>query len=93
MSELKNFNAMGSGIVNFFSSESGNQFENIKLPSTVSLFDVQNTTWNTLTFWDKEEQSDNAAILTLHNGVPASIQTLRLNGTSCRNYNSISLVR
>jgi hypothetical protein len=56
MSELKNFNAMGSGIVNFFSSESGNQFDSIKLPSTISVFDVKNTTWNNLTFWDTTEQ-------------------------------------
>lgn len=93
MSELKNFNAMGSGIVNFFSSESGNQFDDIRIPSTVSVFDVKNTTWNNLTFWDTTEQQDNAAVITLHSGVPAAIQTLRLNGTSCRNYNSISLVR
>ena len=93
MSELKNFNAMGSGVVNFFSSASGNQFNTIKLPSTVSIFDVNNTTWNNLTFWDKTEQSGNAAVITLHEGVPAAIQTLRLNGTSCRNYNSIKMVK
>ena len=92
LTSLQNFNAMGSGVNNFYSSASGNKFNDIKLPSAISIFDVNNTTWNSLTFWDTEIYSGNAVVITLHNGVPP-IQTLKLNGTTCRNYNSIQLIR
>lgn len=35
MSELQNIYAMGSGLINFYSSESGNKFNDIELPDTV----------------------------------------------------------
>lgn len=92
LSELKNVYAMGSGLINFWSSESGNKFEMLQLPNTVNIFDVNNTTWNQLTFWNADIDSLNNATITL-DSIPATIQTLRLNGTSCQNYNSIQLVR
>lgn len=92
LEELKNIYAMGSGITNFWSSSSGNNFNVLQLPSTISIFDVNNTTWNNLTFWDATIESGYATI-TQHSGIPSSIQTIRLNGTSCSDYNSISLVR
>lgn len=93
LGELKNLYAMGSGLINFYSSQSGNTFNTIQLPDTVSTFDVNNTTWNTLTFWNTSIDSNNHAVITQSNGVPSTIQTLKLNGTSCNNQNSIQLVR
>ena len=93
LGEIKNVYAMGSGITNFWSSQSGNNFEVLELPSTISIFDVNNTTWNALSFWDASIDESNNAVITRHNGVPSAIQTLRLNGTSCQNFNSIQLVR
>lgn len=92
LSELKNVYGMGSGIINFWSSAAGNRFDTLQLPSDISIFDVNNTTWSSLTFWDSVIDANNNATITLHTGVPA-IQTLRLNGTSCQNANSIQLVR
>jgi hypothetical protein len=36
---------MGSGLTNFFSSEAGNRFNTVELPSTVDVFEVNNSTW------------------------------------------------
>ncbi|WP_279148510.1 hypothetical protein [Segatella bryantii] len=37
--------AMGSGLTNFYSSESGNSFTNIELPDTVYTVWMNNSTW------------------------------------------------
>ena len=101
LSELSNLYAMGSGLTNFFSSRSGNKFNNIELPSTISMFEVHNTIWNNLTFWDCTEGQNNTLTMQMHaqalsegtSNVPANIQTLKLLGTSCQNLNSLTLVR
>ena len=91
---------MGSGLTNFFSSDAGNRFNTIELPSTVDVFEVNNSTWQSLQFWsDTLVNSD----LTLtpysqdlgggnSSNIPP-IHTLKLLGTTCQNYNSLDLVR
>lgn len=93
ISTLQNIYAMGSGIQDFSSSESGNKFNTLELPSTISTFNAYNTTWNNLTFWDADIDENNFATLTQHTGTPANITNIHLMGTSCQNYNSLSLVR
>ena len=100
LSELKNVYAMGSGATNFFSSQQGNKFTNIELPSSISLFEVNNSTWQTLTFWDDtlsgSQLTMSPHVTDLGNGQTSSIppiHTLRLLGTSCQNVNSITIVR
>jgi len=78
---------MGSGITNFWSSESGNKFNILQLPDTVSIFDINNTNWNNLTFWHTE--INNSAATITPTGISSNLQTVRLNGTSCQDYNSI----
>ena len=45
ISELQEVLAMGSGLTNFYSSESGNSFTNIELPDTVYTVWMNNSTW------------------------------------------------
>jgi len=55
MTQLKNFYAMGSNLINFYSSNDGNNFNDIELPSSVSILNIKNSTWNNMTFWDTIE--------------------------------------
>jgi len=42
---------MGSGLVDFYSSQSGNNFKDIELPDTVYTIWMNNSTWQNMTFW------------------------------------------
>ena len=44
--ELHEIFAMGSGLVDFYSSQSGNNFTNIELPDTVYSIRINNSTWD-----------------------------------------------
>lgn len=61
MSELREFLAMGSGLINFYGSQSGNQFTNIELPDTVHTIWMNNSTWQNMTFWHTTSNSTNIA--------------------------------
>lgn len=93
ITSLQNVYAMGSGLTNFYSSEQGNTFNEIELPSTISMFQANDSTWNTLTFWDTNVISGNSARLTQRLDIPYTIESVILNGTSCQNFNSISFVK
>jgi hypothetical protein len=45
ISELKEVYAMGSGLVNFYSSQYGNEFTDIELPDTIYTLWMNNSTW------------------------------------------------
>lgn len=65
MSELKEVLAMGSGVGNFYSSQSGNDFTKIEIPSDVYTIWMNNSSWNTIEFWDCTiDENDNSAVLT-----------------------------
>lgn len=101
LSEIKNVYAMGSGLQNFFSSKSGNTFGDIELPSEIDTFSVNNSTWETLKFYDTSIEGSTVTMTphataidnAMFSSVPANIHTLKLLGTSCQDYNSINLVR
>ena len=100
ISSLQNFYAMGSGLINFYSSKSGNIFNKLELPSTLNILSLTNSTWNNIEFWDCS-LSGSTGTLSRYSvnidgqptEVPDSIQTLELMGTSCQNANSLDLVR
>ena len=46
---------MGSNLTNFYSSNDGNNFNEVELPSSVSIINMKNSTWNSITFWDTTE--------------------------------------
>jgi len=52
---------MGSGLTNFYSSQSGNKFNDIELPDTVYTIWMNNSTWQNMTFWHTTASSTNVA--------------------------------
>lgn len=59
--ELQEVRAMGSGLVDFYSSQSGNNFTNIELPDTVNTIYMNNSTWQNMTFWHTTASNTNVA--------------------------------
>ena len=83
MSELKEFLAMGSGISNFYSSQSGNDFTKIEIPSDVYTIWMNNSSWQEMEFWDCViNENDNDAVLTQVQGVPADVHEVSFLGST-----------
>ena len=93
MSELQEFLAMGSGITNFYSSQSGNKFTKIELPSDVYTIWMNNSSWEVLEFWDCEIGQNNFATLTQVTGVPTTVHEVSLLGSTGSTINSILFVK
>ena len=102
MSQLKNFYAMGSNLTNFYSSDSGNNFDTIELPSTVSVINIKNSTWNTLEFWDTTEGANDTATLTKHatpltgggfSNIPSTLREVHFLGSTGRTRESLLFIR
>ena len=92
---------MGSGLINFYSSNDGNSFNEIELPSTVSILNIKNSTWNSMTFWDTTEGQNDQATLTYHQeaidggyaNIPSSITEVHFLGSTGRTRESILFVK
>lgn len=83
MSELKEVLAMGSGVSNFYSSQSGNDFTKIEIPSDVYTIWMNNSSWQDLEFWDCTiDESDNSAVLTQVQGVPVDVHEVSFLGST-----------
>ena len=80
---------MGSGLTNFYSSESGNNFTNIELPDTVYTVWMNNSTWQQMTFWHATTDSNNNATLSLLTGIPTTVHNVSLLGTTGSSLSSI----
>lgn len=102
LTELKDVYAMGSGLTNFYSSQSGNKFDHIEIPSTINVLELHNSTWNHLDFWDCDiDSSTNVAQLSLHSSeyatgstnIPATLENVSFYGTTCQTRESIEFVR
>lgn len=93
LSELQEVLAMGSGINNFYSSESGNNFSKIEIPDTVYTIWMNNSTWDDMSFWHCEIGDNNVAQLTEVSGVPTSVHDVYLLGTTGSTRASIEFVR
>ena len=93
MSELQEFLAMGSGITNFYSSQSGNKFTKLELPSDVYTIWMNNSSWEVLEFWDCTIGQNNTATLEKVLGVPTTVHEVSLLGTTGSTINSIIFVK
>lgn len=94
MAELKDFLAMGSGITNFYSSQSGNHFNKIEIPSSVYTISLNNSTWNTMEFWDCEiNPQNNLATLTQSESIPSTLHEILFLGTTGSTQESILFVK
>ena len=104
INELQEIQAMGSGITNFYSSQSGNTFSNIELPDTVYTIWMNNSSWDNMSFWhtnivqgsDAEFQQvyGYSRSLNLQNGgIPTTVHNISLLGTTGSTLESIKLVK
>ena len=102
MSQLKNFYAMGSNLTNFYSSDSGNNFETVELPSTVTILNMKNSTWNNIEFWDTTVGENDFATLTRHQtaitgggtvGIPSTLREVHFLGSTGRTRESLLFIR
>ena len=93
---------MGSNLTNFYSSESGNTFNDIELPSTVSIINIKNSTWNNLSFWDTTPGVNDEATLTRHQtevttgqyvNIPSSVMEVHFLGSTGRTRESLLFIR
>ena len=92
-SELSELLAMGSGLTNFYSSESGNTFSKIEIPDTVYTFYANNSSWQTLEFWHSEIDANNNGTFTKLSGVPTTVHSVSLLGSTGQTPESIEFVR
>ena len=102
MTQLKDFLAMGSNLTNFYSSDSGNNFNKIELPSSVSVINIKNSTWNTIEFWDTTEGANDTATLTRHqtaitgggySPIPSTVREVHFLGSTGRTRESLMFIR
>ena len=93
ISELSEVLAMGSGLINFYSSQSGNTFSKIEIPDTVHTFWVNNSSWSNLEFWHAEIGDANATTLTKLSGIPATVHDVSMLGTTGQTPESIQFIR
>ena len=61
ISELHEVYAMGSGLTDFYSSQSGNDFTHIELPDTVYTIWMNNSTWQDMKFYHTTASANNIA--------------------------------
>ena len=61
LTELQEVKAMASGLTDFYSSQSGNNFTTIELPDTVYTIYMNNSTWQNMSFWHTTASSTNVA--------------------------------
>lgn len=93
MSEVQEVLAMGSGLTNFYSSQSGNKFTKIEIPDTVYTLWLNNSSWNELEFWHCDVDANNNATLTQVGGIPTTLHEISLLGNTGSTLKSIQLVK
>lgn len=59
ITELQEVYAMGSGLTDFYSSQSGNNFTTIQIPDTVYTIWMNNSTWQNMSFWHTTASNTN----------------------------------
>jgi hypothetical protein len=93
ITELQNVYAMGSGLTNFYSSQSGNKFVDIELPDTVYTLWMNNSQWSNLSFWHADVVENNVAHLKSLASIPTTIHNVSLLGTTGSTRESILFVK
>lgn len=93
ITELQNVYAMGSGLTNFYSSQSGNKFVDIELPDTVYTLWMNNSQWSNLSFWHADVVENNVAHLKSLASIPTTVHNVSLLGTTGSTRESILFVK
>ena len=96
--QVTNVYAMGSGLKNFYSSQTGNKYTNLELPE-INYLELHNSTWQNLTFWKTVVGDNNLATITKCNinsdyslNIPSSLKSVSLLGTTGATKNSKDFV-
>lgn len=92
ISELQNIYAMGSGLTTFYSSESGNTFNNIELPDSVYTIWVNNSSWQNMEFWHTTASGSSATFSPV-SGIPSTVHNVSFMGTTGSTTESILFVK
>lgn len=90
---ISTFYAMGCNHANEFkTSNTGNNFVDLRLPTSVRSIEMINSSWDKFTFWETSEISNTRAAYTKVNGVHASLNNVKFKGTTARNECSAKFV-
>jgi hypothetical protein len=84
---------MGCDTANeFATSQAGNNFDDLRLPTSIRTLTFTNSSWENLSFWRTTELSGQQARYDKV-GIPATIDTIQLLGTTGKNICSWQLVK
>ena len=90
---IKTLYAMGCDTANeFATSQAGNNFDDLRLPTSIRTLTFTNSSWENLSFWRTTELSGQQARYDKV-GIPATIDTIQLLGTTGKNICSWQLVK
>jgi len=95
---------MGSGLTTMYSSQSGNNFDNLELPDTIYTIWMNNSTWNNLSFWHTNVISGASAEFSQVYGIsrdsgieigtfPTEVHNISLLGSTGSTVESIKMVK
>lgn len=85
--------AMGCDMATEFkTSNAGNKFTDLRLPSTITTLEFVNSSWEDISFWKSTELSTTRAQYDKVSGIPSSINTIKFKGTTARNQCSLDMV-
>jgi hypothetical protein len=94
--DRKNINklyAMGcTTATEFATSNAGNKFEELRLPSSITTLEFSNSSWDNISFWNTETISSTRARYTKITGIPASINKVSFKGSTAKNQCSLDFV-
>ena len=84
--------AMGCNTVTEFSSSTtGNHFNDLRLPNTITALQFTNSNWDNISFWETTDITSTRARYD-KTDIPATISTIVFSGTTARNECSLDLV-
>ena len=85
--------AMGCDMATEFkTSNAGNKFTDLRLPSTVATLEFINSSWEDISFWKSTSLSNTSARYDKVSGIPSSVNTIKFRGTTARNQCSLDMV-
>jgi hypothetical protein len=78
-------------VTEFSSSTTGNHFNDLRLPNTITALQFTNSNWDNISFWETTDITSTRARYD-KTDIPATISTIVFSGTTARNECSLDLV-
>jgi len=90
---ITTFYAMGCDMATEFkTSNAGNKFEDLRLPTSVTTLEFVNSSWENISFWESTELTPTSSRYDKIIGIPSSVNTIKFKGTTARNQCSLDMV-